>query len=207
MGELAQLSGRPSLVDAYAKDAVEALVIPPRRLRDLLVEEAELGERIMRALILRRVGLLDVGAGGPVIVGSADDVDVLRLEGFLTRNGHPHQRLDPKTDPCAQTLIERFHIDSRELPFVLCPNGQLLRNPGDVELARCIGLVRPIDPDKIYDVVIVAPARRVSPPRFMQDLRDYRCSRWIAALSAVKPVRRRGSRTIWAFRPASPAWP
>ena len=155
MGELAQLSGRPSLVDAYAKEAVETLVIPSRRLRDLLVEEAELGERIMRALILRRVGLLDVGAGGPVIVGSADHADVLRLEGFLTRNGHPHQRLDPKTDPCAQTLIERFHIDARELPIVLCPNGQLLRNPSEVELARCIGLVKPIDPDKIYDVVIV----------------------------------------------------
>jgi thioredoxin reductase (NADPH) len=90
-----------------------------------------------------------------VIVGSADHADVLRLEGFLTRNGHPHQRFDPKTDPCAQTLIERFHIDSRELPIVLCPNGELLRNPSDVELARCIGLVKPIDPDKVYDVVIV----------------------------------------------------
>ena len=114
MGELAQLSDRPSLVDADATEAVEALVIPPRRLRDLMVEEAELGERIMRALILRRVGLLEVGAGGPVIVGSADQGDVLRLEGFLTRNAHPHQRLDPETDPCAQTLIERFHIDARE---------------------------------------------------------------------------------------------
>jgi thioredoxin reductase (NADPH) len=155
MGELAQLSGRPSLVDAYAKEAAQALLIPPRRLRDLLVEEAELGERIMRALILRRVALLDVGAGGPVIVGIADHADVLRLENFLTSNGHPHQRLDPNTDPCAQTLIERFHIDARELPIVLCPNGQLLRNPRDVELARCIGLVQPIDPDKIYDVVIV----------------------------------------------------
>jgi thioredoxin reductase (NADPH) len=119
------------------------------------VEEAELGERIMRALILRRVGLLDRGAGGPVIVGSADHADVLRLEGFLRRNGHPHQRFDPKTDPCAQTLIERFHIEARELPIVLCPNGQLLRNPSDVELAHCIGLVKPIDPEKIYDVVIV----------------------------------------------------
>ena len=84
-----------------------------------------------------------------------DHADVLCLEGFLTRNGHPHQRLDPKTDPCAQTLIERFHIIARELPIVLCPNGQLLRNPSDVELARCIGLVQPIDPDKIYDVVII----------------------------------------------------
>ena len=207
MGELAQLSDRPSLVDAHAQEAVQTLLIPPRRLRDLLVEEAELGERIMRALILRRVALLDVGAGGPVIVGSADHADVLRLENFLARNGHPHQRLDPKTDPCAQTLIERFHIDARELPIVLCPNGQLLRNPSYIELAHCIGLVRPIDPDKIYDVVIVgAGPAGLAASGYMRDPRASRCSRSIAALSAVKPVPRRASKTIWAFRPASAAW-
>lgn len=155
LGELAQLSGHPSLVDAVAVEPVEALVIPPRRLRDLLVEEAELGEQIMRALILRRVMLLETGGGGPIIVGSTESGDVLRLEGFLARNGHPHQRLDPATDPCARALIERFRIERRELPIVLCPNGELLRNPSDDQLARCLGLVKPIDPDRIYDVVIV----------------------------------------------------
>jgi thioredoxin reductase (NADPH) len=78
-----------------------------------------------------------------VIVGSVDNRDVLRLEGFLVRNGHPHQLLDPKTDPGAQTLIERFHIDPRELPIVVCPNGDFLRNPSENQLARCIGLVKP----------------------------------------------------------------
>src|ERR1700681_3872943 len=97
MGELAQLAGRPVLVDAYAQGPVEALVIRPDRLRALLVAEAELGERIMRALILRRVGLLETGAGGPVIVGRAENGDVLRLVGFLRRNGHPRQRLDAAT--------------------------------------------------------------------------------------------------------------
>jgi thioredoxin reductase (NADPH) len=155
LGELAQLSGRPSLVDGQAQGVVEVLVIPPQRLRDLLVEEAELGERIMRALILRRVGLLEAGAGGPVIVGRAGHADVLRLEGFLARNGHPHQRLDPETDPGAQALLERFHLDPHELPIVLCPSGQILRNPREADLARCIGLVRPIDSAKVYDVAIV----------------------------------------------------
>jgi thioredoxin reductase (NADPH) len=155
MGELAQLSGRPSLTDAHASEGVDVIVIPPRRLRDIMVEDADLGERIMRALILRRVGLLETGAGGPVIVGSADRGDVLRLEGFLARNGHPYQRLDPQSDSCGQTLIARFHIDLRELPIVVCPDGRMLRNPSNGELARCIGLVRPIDRDKIYDVVIV----------------------------------------------------
>jgi thioredoxin reductase (NADPH) len=155
MGELAQLAGRPVLVDAYAREPVEALIIRPDRLRALLVAEAELGERIMRALILRRMGLLETGAGGPVIVGRAENGDVLRLEGFLRRNGHPHQRLNPETDPEAKALVERFHIDPGQLPIVLCPGGQLLRNPSETELARCIGLVRPIDPNRLYDVVVV----------------------------------------------------
>jgi thioredoxin reductase (NADPH) len=155
LGELAQLAGRPALVDACARETVEALIITPDRLRALLVAEAELGERIMRALILRRVGLLETGAGGPVIVGRAENGDVLRLQGFLRSNGHPHQRLDPETDPEAKALIERFHVDPGQLPIVLCPGGQLLRNPGETELARCIGLVGPIDPNRVYDVVII----------------------------------------------------
>jgi thioredoxin reductase (NADPH) len=155
MGELAQLAGRPVLVDAYAMEPVEALIIRPDRLRALLVAEAELGERIMRALILRRMGLLETGAGGPVIVGRAENGDVLRLEGFLRRNGHPHQLLNPETDPEAKALIERFHIEAGQLPIVLCPGGQLLRNPSETELARCIGLVRAIDPERLYDVVVV----------------------------------------------------
>jgi thioredoxin reductase (NADPH) len=80
---------------------------------------------------------------------------VLRLEGFLTRNGHPHQRLDPSIDASAQALIERFHITPGELPIVLCPSGEMLRNPSDVDLARCIGLVAALGPNRTYDVAIV----------------------------------------------------
>lgn len=155
LGELAQLAGRPALVDAHAEGQVEALVIPPDRLRALMIAEAELGERIMRALIIRRIGLLEEGSGGPVIIGHSESGDVLRLAGFLRRNGHPHQKLDPENDSEARALIERFHIDPGQLPIVLCPAGQLLRNPSETELARCIGLVGPIDPNRIFDVVVV----------------------------------------------------
>ena len=155
LGELAQLAGRPSLVDATANGPVEALIIPPDRLRALFVAEAELGERIMRALIIRRMGLLESGLSGPVIIGRADSGDVLRLESFLRRNGHPRQLLNPDTDAEAKALIERFHVDPGQLPIVLCPGGQLLRNPGEDELARCIGLVGPIDPNRVYDVAII----------------------------------------------------
>src|SRR5437868_3299186 len=154
MGELAQLSGRPYLVDERALTDVEAVTIAPDRLRALLVAEADLGERLMRALILRRVGLIESGAG-PIVVGSEQNGDVLRLTNFLRRNGHPYQQLDPANDGCAQTLVERFNVEPEELPIVLCPNGNLLRNPTEGQLARCVGLVGPLDSAKLYDVVVI----------------------------------------------------
>jgi thioredoxin reductase (NADPH) len=155
LGELAQLAGQPALADATAAEPAQALIIPPERLRALLISEAELGERIMRALILRRVGLLESGSGGPIIVGRQDNGDVLRLQNFLRRNGHPHQLLNPETDPPAKALIERFRIDAGQLPIVVCPSGQFLHNPGEDQLARRLGLVRSIDSDRVCDVVVV----------------------------------------------------
>jgi thioredoxin reductase (NADPH) len=156
LGELAQLSGQPALADAVATSDGELIQISPQHLRELIVAEAEIGEKIMRALILRRVALLERNIGGPVIIGRSDNRDVLRLENFLARNGHPHQRLDPDTDSCAKTLVERFRLKpGEELPIVLCPSGEMLHNPSVSELARCIGLAHALDSKKIYDVAIV----------------------------------------------------
>jgi thioredoxin reductase (NADPH) len=154
-GELAQLSGRPALVDARAKGDTTVIAVNPDQLRQILISEAELGERIMRAFILRRVGLIEQGTGGPVIVGAEDSGDVLRLQGFLTRNGHPFQRLDPHEDAAGRAIVEKYATAPCDLPIVLCPDGSALRNPSEHQLARCIGLLKALDPGKIYDVAIV----------------------------------------------------
>ena len=73
----------------------------------------------------------------------------------MRRNGHPHQSLDPETDPEARALVEKFNVDPGQLPVVVCPGGQVLHNPTETQLARCLGLVGPIDPNKIYDVAVI----------------------------------------------------
>src|ERR1700724_4337926 len=95
VAEVGQLSGQPAFVDVHAIDEVEALLIPPENLRALMIAEPEIGERIMRALILRRIALLEAGAGGPILIGAESSPDVVRLQGFLARNAYPHQLLDP----------------------------------------------------------------------------------------------------------------
>ena len=155
LAEVAQLTGRPAFVDAHAISDVETLVISSEGLRSLLIAEAELGERIMRALILRRVALIEAGAGGPVLIGPASDPDMVRLQGFLARNAVPHQVIDPAEDRDAAALVERYAPKPEDLPLVACPNGSVLKNPSEFELGRCIGMVHTGEPNRIYDVAIV----------------------------------------------------
>src|SRR5712691_583779 len=151
-GEVGQLSGRRALADGVAAGAVEALLVVPEQLRALLVAEADLGEEIMRALILRRVGLIEMGAGGPVLIGAPSSPDMARLRNFLARNGIPHLVFDPANDPDARGFIERYAPRPEDMPLVACPDGSVLRNPGENELARCIGMLDAADAERVHDV-------------------------------------------------------
>ena len=153
--ELGQLSGRPALVDAHAVDDVEALLIPAENLRAVMIAEPELGDRIMRALILRRVALIEMGAGGPVLIGPEASPDIVRLQGFLARNAYPAQVLDPAEDRDAAELVEKYAPDPRELPLAVCPKGTILKCPSEAELARALGMAHVDDPDRTFDVAVV----------------------------------------------------
>ena len=155
LAEIGQLSGRVALVDGHAEGDVETLLIPPERLRALLVAEADLGERIMRALILRRVSLIQGGVGGPVLIGPQDSSGVIRLQSFLTRNGIPHHLLDKDRDSDAAELIARYSPSPSDWPLVVMVDGTVLRNPAESELARALGMIGGPAGDRIYDAAIV----------------------------------------------------
>src|SRR5712672_2787092 len=120
-----------------------------------MIEEPELGERIMHALILRRVALIEAGTGGPVLIGPESSPDVVRLQGFLAGNAYPHHLLDPAKDDDAARLVQQYAPAPADLPLAVCPKGTVLKNPNEAELARALGMV-PIDETaQTYDVAIV----------------------------------------------------
>src|SRR5712664_2916760 len=155
LAEIGQLSGRVALVDGHAEGDVETLLIPPDRLRALLVAEAVLGERIMRALILRRVNLIQGGVGGPVLIGPSDSPSVARLQNFLSRNGFPQHLLDPDRDHDAEELIKRYSPSPDDWPLVVTIDGTVLRNPSENDLARALGMIGGPRGDRVYDAAIV----------------------------------------------------
>jgi thioredoxin reductase (NADPH) len=154
LAEVGQLSDGPALADAQAEGDVEVIRIPPEGMRTLLVDEAELGERIMRALILRRVSLIADVSGGPVLIGADHSADMLRLRNFLSRNSLPHHVLDPEK-PQSRCLIARHVQSASDLPLVVCPDGVVLKNPSEGDLARQLGLIGAPRRQSVYDVAIV----------------------------------------------------
>lgn len=155
LGEVGQLTGRPAFVDGHADGAVEALLIAPESLRSLVVTEAELGEKIMRALILRRVILIEEGIGA-VVVGMRDDSDTVRLAGFLTRNAYPFRMVEPGAQDSACALIDLHTSSANDLPLVLCPSGAVLKNPEESALAHHLCMVDPARlVGRTFDVAVV----------------------------------------------------
>ncbi len=154
LAEVGQLSGRPALVDGDADSDVEALLVPPPQLRALIVAEADLGERIVRALILRRVGLIEQGIVGPSLIGRPGSANLVRLQSFLQRNGQPHHVVDPAEEADTTTLLEQYGADADDVLVVL-PDSTVLLNPTEVALGRRLGMSDTAEHKDLFDVAVV----------------------------------------------------
>jgi thioredoxin reductase (NADPH) len=153
-GELHQLTDRPTLAGAFAgAEGCVALPLNAERLRALIVGSAELGELIMRAFILRRVGLLERGVG-PVLLGRAGSADLLRLQAFFTRNTYPHLVLDCASERGRQ-LIADLALPSDDLPILVCACGRVLKRPSNEEAGAWLGITPTLKKDDLYDVAVI----------------------------------------------------
>lgn len=155
-GEINQLSGRGSIAAATAGAAgCTAFPLDAAHLRSLMIGSADLGELVMRALILRRVALIGEGGAGTILIGNPNGSDIVRLQDFLTRSGYPNIVVDPADEGEGRCLFARLGIETEEQPLVVCPNGTILRRPTNSQLAGCLGLETPLDPGRVYDVAII----------------------------------------------------
>lgn len=155
-GEVNQLAGRASIATGKAgPDGCLALPFDAAHLRALMVGSAEVGEIVMRALILRRVALIEDGGAGTILIGTPGSPDVVRLQNFLNRSGLANLVLDVRSDDEGRTLAERTGVSPEDLPLAVCPTGTVLKRPSEEALAACLGVIADIDPDKIFDVAIV----------------------------------------------------
>lgn len=154
-GEIDLFNDREILVDGRAGAPTRVVRVPRAEFRHLITAESDIGEIIMRAFILRRVGLIQHTQGGAVLVGGQRHPDTLRIERFLSRNGYPHRTMDSDADPDAASFLEGWGVRPEDLPVVVLGGGQVLNNPPTPALADMLGLTEAIEPGHVFDLIVV----------------------------------------------------
>ena len=154
-GEVNQLAERRTLVRARAKKASRVIALDLPQLKTLVQTDSELSEIFLRAYMLRRMGLLAGHQGDAIVLGSSHSAATLRLQEFLTRNGHPYRYVDVDVDPAVQGLLDSFHVSAGDVPVLICRGDRVLKNPTNAEVADCLGLNPNIDRALVRDLVVV----------------------------------------------------
>ncbi len=154
-GEVNQLSERRTLVRGRAKKASRVIALDLAQLKTLVQTDSELSEIFLRAYMLRRMGLLAGHQGDAIVLGSSHSAATLRLQEFLTRNGHPYRYVDVDVDPAVQGLLDTFHLSVGDVPVLICRGDRVLKNPTNADVAECLGLNANIDRAVVRDLVVV----------------------------------------------------
>ncbi|MGC9667771.1 FAD-dependent oxidoreductase [Planosporangium sp. 12N6] len=154
LGELSLLTGQAAFFTSVVVEPGEVLDVPADQLREAVVQDPALGDLILRAYLIRRSILIGLGAGIR-IVGSHYAPDTRRLREFAARNRIPYRWIDLERDREAEALLRHLGIRPAETPVVICPAGQVLRNPSNAELARSVGLPVPHLAEATCDLAVV----------------------------------------------------
>jgi thioredoxin reductase (NADPH) len=154
LGELNMLTGQALYLSAVVRERGRVLTIPRERLKEVVTEEPNLSDIILKAFLARRSYLMRTGVGLR-IVGSRHSSDATRLREFAARNRLPHVWIELEEDSEAEALLERFGVKLSETPVTIWQGKAVLKNPTNAELARTIGLKVDAPWELDYDLVVV----------------------------------------------------
>ncbi|MER7006419.1 FAD-dependent oxidoreductase [Dactylosporangium sp. NPDC000555] len=154
LGELSLITGQAAFFTSQVREPGEVLKVPVDRLKAVVARDSTLGDLILKAYLSRR-SLLIGRSAGLRIIGSCFSPDNRRLREFAARNRIPYQWVDLEKDQDAETLLRELHVRPEQTPVVICPAGQVLRNPSNTELAQAVGLPAPRPGVTVCDLAIV----------------------------------------------------
>jgi thioredoxin reductase (NADPH) len=154
LGELNMLTGQAMYLTAVVREGGEVLAIPRERLKEVVTEEPNLSDVILKAFLARRSYMMRTGLGLRII-GSRRSVDAARLREFAARNRVPHVWIELEQDPTAEALLERFGAKPSEAPVTVWQGEDVLKKPTKAEFARATGLEVDAPLERTYDLVVV----------------------------------------------------
>ena len=155
-GDLSSLTGRTANVDAVAKGATEVYEVCSPDLHQIISQQPDLSDLILRTFVLRARALEnDESYLGLRVIGSQFSPDTFRIRDFLSRNSVFFTFFDYESDAEIRALLKNFNLKESDLPVVSFGQNWLLKNPSNETLAERVGIKSEIAADVIFDLAIV----------------------------------------------------
>src|SRR3712207_5888490 len=129
LGELNMLTGQAMYLTAVVREAGEVLAIPRERLKEVVTEEQNLSDIILRAFLARRAYMIRTGLGLRII-GSRHSRHATRLREIAARNRVPHVWVEFDEEPKAKALLEEFGAKPSDTPVTIWQGKDVLKKIG-----------------------------------------------------------------------------
>jgi thioredoxin reductase (NADPH) len=153
IGDISMFTGEPTLARGVVAEETTLLVFSPDALRRLVAGSAELGDLLLRTMVVRREWLKGQGYGNELLIGRRTSGDAFAIRELLERNLIPFIWHDIDTDEESRALLDRLGIGTDECP-VLVRTHSVLRSPTVTEVADELGLRAKVD-QQTFDLVVL----------------------------------------------------
>ncbi|HEY4604930.1 MAG TPA: Na+/H+ antiporter NhaA [Blastococcus sp.] len=138
LGGLNLLAGQPAVRSLVVAEPGVVVTLTLPRLREVMRNDRELADLIMRAFLRRRAMLIG-RASGLRVVGDPRWPASATLEEVLTGHGIVHQWLDPAEDESARAMLAEIDAMEETQPVVIASDGRVLIDPTPEELLQAAG--------------------------------------------------------------------
>src|SRR4051794_36541608 len=108
--DISMFTGEPTLARGVIAEETSVLVMAPEELRRLVAGAAELGDLLLRTMVVRREWLKGEGYGLARLIGKRSSGDAFAIRELLERNLVPFSWHDIDNDEESEALLERLGI-------------------------------------------------------------------------------------------------
>lgn len=152
-GEIAFLGGGVHPLPMRAVRDTQALVVPRVEMLRLMSEIPEMSDIVITVFAARRRLQLEHRATGLTLIGADKDANLRRIEDFANRNRIPIRSFDLVCTQSAGIAAECGIAAGQ--PAVIFGANRVIEDPTPRKVAQQLGLDLRVDPDEIFDVLII----------------------------------------------------
>jgi thioredoxin reductase (NADPH) len=151
--DISMFTGEPTLAAGVAAVPTSLLALPPEDVRRVVATAAELGDLLLRTMVVRREWLQGRGLGQQRLIGSRFSSEAFTVRDLLERNLVPFTWHDLATDEESRALLDGLGIGDADCP-VLVRSDNVIRQATVTSVADELGLRAQVD-GQDFDVVVL----------------------------------------------------